>query len=333
MQAGGGLYIERPADHELFDLCRAGEYAFVLTTRQVGKSSLMFRARERLREEGVLSVIVDLQRIGAETTSEQWYLGLVDRISDTLLAGFNVIGWWQEHAQFSHAERLTRFFQVRVNWSRRLMYAAACLIVTLLLVSVPVSIYAWGQKNKAERSAQAEREARKFADEQRQIAVAQTEEATRQRELADIRTAEAQQERRHAVKAASAERIAKGQAEAQRNRAEKSASAERIAKAEAVTARDQAVAAKNKADAAAIEAERQRNFAQAQQKIAEAQQKTARSRELAPYAQLQLRIDPELSFQLAARAVDISHIGTIRRGYGKSAAASLSPRCKATRRL
>src|SRR5262249_10842841 len=95
----------------IFKLCREGEYAFILTTRQVGKSSLMFRARERLRASGVRSVIVDLQRLGAKTTAEQWYLGLVDRISDSLPAGFNVVTWWQEREQFSHAERLAQFFQ------------------------------------------------------------------------------------------------------------------------------------------------------------------------------------------------------------------------------
>ena len=41
VQAGGGIYIPREADNELLELCRAGEFAFILSSRQVGKSSLM----------------------------------------------------------------------------------------------------------------------------------------------------------------------------------------------------------------------------------------------------------------------------------------------------
>ena len=51
VQAGGGIYIPRKADNELLELCRAGEYAFILSSRQVGKSSLMVRTAQQLGEE------------------------------------------------------------------------------------------------------------------------------------------------------------------------------------------------------------------------------------------------------------------------------------------
>src|SRR4051812_21917851 len=38
VQAGGGVYLSRRADDELLALCREGEFAFVLTARQMGKS-------------------------------------------------------------------------------------------------------------------------------------------------------------------------------------------------------------------------------------------------------------------------------------------------------
>jgi hypothetical protein len=41
VQAGGGVYIPRKADEHLIELCRASELAFILSSRQVGKSSLM----------------------------------------------------------------------------------------------------------------------------------------------------------------------------------------------------------------------------------------------------------------------------------------------------
>lgn len=41
VQAGGGIYLSRQADDELLRLCREGQFAYVLTSRQMGKSSLM----------------------------------------------------------------------------------------------------------------------------------------------------------------------------------------------------------------------------------------------------------------------------------------------------
>jgi len=50
VQAGGGVYLERDADRDLLRHCRAGDFTYVLTSRQMGKSSLMYRAAERLAE-------------------------------------------------------------------------------------------------------------------------------------------------------------------------------------------------------------------------------------------------------------------------------------------
>ena len=52
--AGGTLrsdapsYVQRPADDELFNQALAGEFCYVLTPRQMGKSSLMIRTARRL---------------------------------------------------------------------------------------------------------------------------------------------------------------------------------------------------------------------------------------------------------------------------------------------
>ena len=57
VQASGVVYIPREADRELLRLCHEGEFAYVLTARQMDKSSLMVRTSESLEDEGTRTVI------------------------------------------------------------------------------------------------------------------------------------------------------------------------------------------------------------------------------------------------------------------------------------
>ena len=65
VQAGSGVYVPRRADGELLALCREGTFAYVLTARQMGKSSLMVRTARQFTEEGMAVAIVDLQGWGS----------------------------------------------------------------------------------------------------------------------------------------------------------------------------------------------------------------------------------------------------------------------------
>src|SRR5438067_553090 len=71
-------YVTRRADEQLFEGLRQGEFCYVLTSRQMGKSSLMVRTALRLMEEGVAAVVLDLTAIGQNLSAEQWYEGLLD---------------------------------------------------------------------------------------------------------------------------------------------------------------------------------------------------------------------------------------------------------------
>jgi hypothetical protein len=111
VQAGKGVYIPRRADEELVALCRAGTFVYILTPRQMGKSSLMVRTAERLAEEATRSVMIDLTQIGVQVSAEEWYLGLLATIGDQLQLETDVIYWWQARANLSMTQRLTLFFQ------------------------------------------------------------------------------------------------------------------------------------------------------------------------------------------------------------------------------
>jgi hypothetical protein len=71
VQAGDGIYIRRKADDELLALCRSSTFAYVLTPRQLGKSSLMESTAEQLKAEGVATVTIDLSQMGSQLDPKQ----------------------------------------------------------------------------------------------------------------------------------------------------------------------------------------------------------------------------------------------------------------------
>jgi WD40 repeat protein len=77
-------YVTRAADNALLTSLIAGQFCYVLTARQMGKSSLMVRAVSRLSERGVTCVVLDLTAIGSNVTEEQWYDGLLNLVAGQL---------------------------------------------------------------------------------------------------------------------------------------------------------------------------------------------------------------------------------------------------------
>ncbi len=111
VQASNGVYLSRPADNELLKLCRQSTFSYILTARQLGKSSLMTRTAERLTEEGIRTVIVDLTSLGINAPPEEWFLSLLTTIEDQLTLDTNVVTWWQKHSHLTIAKRLSNFFE------------------------------------------------------------------------------------------------------------------------------------------------------------------------------------------------------------------------------
>src|SRR5579862_7064671 len=73
-------YVERRVDKELYEGLLGGEFCYVLTSRQMGKSSLMVRTAAHLRADGMQVAILDLTAIGQNLSPEQWYGGLLRRL-------------------------------------------------------------------------------------------------------------------------------------------------------------------------------------------------------------------------------------------------------------
>src|SRR5271170_7328897 len=100
-------YVKREADQELHDALREGKFCYVLTSRQMGKSSLMVRTAVRLREEGVQVAVLDLTALGTNLKVEQWYLGLLNRVGQQLDLEDELDAYWEEHRERSPMQRWT----------------------------------------------------------------------------------------------------------------------------------------------------------------------------------------------------------------------------------
>lgn len=114
LKPGALSYVERHADEELYEHLLAGELCYVLTSRQMGKSSLMARTAKRLEAAGTHTAIVDLSQVGSNLSAadaSRWYFGVAQEIHRTLHLSASLLPWWMEREGLPPLQRLTQFFR------------------------------------------------------------------------------------------------------------------------------------------------------------------------------------------------------------------------------
>ncbi|RQH46191.1 hypothetical protein D5R40_09865 [Okeania hirsuta] len=106
-------YVRRSVDKELFNALKKGEYCYVLSSPQTGKSSLKIRTIQLLQAENIICIALDMTRVNNKLlTLEEWYEQIILTLENTFLfpRHFPEL-WWEEMADLPADERLFIFIE------------------------------------------------------------------------------------------------------------------------------------------------------------------------------------------------------------------------------
>ncbi|MGK7922789.1 MAG: AAA-like domain-containing protein [Trichodesmium sp.] len=106
-------YVRRSADRELFNALKGGEYCYVLSSPQTGKSSLKISTIELLEAENIICISLEMTRVNNQLlTLNEWYDQVILTLEKTFIfpRHFPEL-WWEETADIPTDEKLFIFIE------------------------------------------------------------------------------------------------------------------------------------------------------------------------------------------------------------------------------
>ena len=112
LEAGFPSYIERKADNDLLQFIKEGKLSYILTARQMGKSSVCIKTQAILAKEGYKTSYIDITSYGNSSfTVDNWYRSVLETIASDLGVKTNVDQWWTNNNQFTPIFRFFTFLK------------------------------------------------------------------------------------------------------------------------------------------------------------------------------------------------------------------------------
>lgn len=121
IQVGGAvdpsaqLYLLRDADEDLARLLSAHEFVNVVTSRQMGKTSLVFRAISQLGPMGFRSAYFDLAPLRTQANAQVYYRTVVREIARGLGIDDLLDGFWKRRDNIAPSQGFIDFFRMMLD--------------------------------------------------------------------------------------------------------------------------------------------------------------------------------------------------------------------------